>query len=592
MSATEAKPATTSSKPPAGAGGSGRPRRRSITKTHERISQLGWEPSYHAPVAKYPTRYHIPAKAKDPMKQIMREYLPMELEKDERVYGGHDAAVRSGMAGKVSRRWLEILKPFIQVTNFAEVGAGRCMSLLIDAIDNKQVRNGYHLQFLDELRHTGMQMGLARWYAKNTAYPYGWNIGAQGLARDPVTGPGVNMLSHFMVGDPIQCAFTLQVVAETALTNVVFVALPEVGQRNGDFALPTTYLSVQSDEARHISNGYATLLTVLQDDRNADLIVHDLQQAWWLNHSFIDPFGGAVLEYFSKDRSDPECYLDKWDRWVRDDWYRAYILKLGKLGLDIPPDMFDHARQRHVNGLVARFALFGYASWPLHFWRFDQWDGRDYEFFENHYPGWYDEFGDFFEAHSALVDPREGALLMGSLLAEAPPMCWTCQLPCVIEEDRVHRCVDAAGNIVEPTAPGARTRFYCSWECRWIDETNPGRYVGDRQWFDRYDGWELSEVVRDLGFVQPDGKTLIAQPHCSEDIPLWTLADIRRCEVELASPNRVAAEAMGLPFVSTADGRRSNARVADEVLAQAGFTGAPSPGGLRGETVLNAPDRR
>jgi len=39
--------------------------------------------------------------------------------------------------------------------------------------------------------------------------------------------------------------------------------------RNGDFTLPTTYLSVQSDEARHISNGYATLLTVLQDDHNA-----------------------------------------------------------------------------------------------------------------------------------------------------------------------------------------------------------------------------------------------------------------------------------------------------------------------------------
>jgi hypothetical protein len=69
------------------------------------------------------------------------------------------------------------------------------------------------------------------------------------------------MLSHFMVGDPIQCAFTLQVVAETAFTNVVFVALPDVAARNGDFTLPTTYLSVQSDEARHISNGYATLLT-------------------------------------------------------------------------------------------------------------------------------------------------------------------------------------------------------------------------------------------------------------------------------------------------------------------------------------------
>src|SRR6188508_3787626 len=88
-------------------------RRRSITKTHDRISQLGWEPDYFQPAEKYPSRYTFPTKAKDPMKHIMREYLPMELEKDERVYGGHDAAVRAEMTSKVSVRWLEILKPYI-----------------------------------------------------------------------------------------------------------------------------------------------------------------------------------------------------------------------------------------------------------------------------------------------------------------------------------------------------------------------------------------------------------------------------------------------------------------------------------------------
>ena len=31
------------------------------------------------------------------MRHIVREYLPMELEKDERVYGGHDAAVDQGV---------------------------------------------------------------------------------------------------------------------------------------------------------------------------------------------------------------------------------------------------------------------------------------------------------------------------------------------------------------------------------------------------------------------------------------------------------------------------------------------------------------
>jgi propane monooxygenase large subunit len=152
-------------------------RRRSITKTHERISQLGWEPGYHRPAVKYPTRYTFPTKAKDPMKHIMREYLPMELEKDERVYGGHDAAVRAEMTSKTELRWLEVLKPFIVATAYAEVGAGRCMSMLIDAVPNNELRNGYHVQFVDEIRHTGLQMALARWYAKHVPDPAGWHLG-------------------------------------------------------------------------------------------------------------------------------------------------------------------------------------------------------------------------------------------------------------------------------------------------------------------------------------------------------------------------------------------------------------------------------
>ena len=39
------------------------PRRRSVTKTHERIGQLGWEPTHHQPVSNYPTRYTLPVKA-------------------------------------------------------------------------------------------------------------------------------------------------------------------------------------------------------------------------------------------------------------------------------------------------------------------------------------------------------------------------------------------------------------------------------------------------------------------------------------------------------------------------------------------------
>jgi hypothetical protein len=104
----------------------------------------------------------------------------------------------------------------------------------------------------------------------------------------------------------------------------------------------------------------------------------------------------------------------------------------------------------------------------------------------------------------------------------------------VSEPDRRHRIVEQ------------KTRFYCSSECAWLDESNPGRYTGDRNYLDRYHGWEASEVIRELGFVRSDGETLIGQPHLGEQ-RRWTLSDIRRHDLQLISPNIRVARELGLP---------------------------------------------
>ncbi len=79
-----------------------------------------------------------------------------------------------------------------------------------------------------------------------------------------------------------------------------------------------------------------------------------------------------------------------------------------------------------------------------------------------------------------------------------------------------------------------------------MDESNPGRYTGDRNYLDRYHGWEASEVIRDLGFVRADGETLIGQPHLGSE-RRWTLSDIRSHDLHFASPNIRVARELGLP---------------------------------------------
>jgi propane monooxygenase large subunit len=282
-------------------------------------------------------------------------------------------------------------------------------------------------------------------------------------------------------------------------------------------------------------------MTLLQEDSNIPLIQQDLASSWWANHAFIDPFAGTLIEYFSNDRSDNESYVQKWDRWVNDDYYKSYIEQLGKLGLGMDAGPFMQARERIVNGLIHRTAIFAFAIWPLAYWRFDGLNERDFEWFEARYPGWYDEYGMLWEGFNALKDPREGALFLQGFLENASPICWSCMMQCLGDHDQLYRVVDG------------HTRFYCSEMCKRNDEDYPYRYSGDRQFFDRYHGWNLADVVRDIGFVREDGKTLVGQPHLDDDLPLWTLDDLDACGCEIVSPNIRTAKEMGLPNGSSYD---------------------------------------
>jgi hypothetical protein len=75
----------------------------------------------------------------------------------------------------------------------------------------------------------------------------------------------------------------------------------------------------------------------------------------------------------------------------------------------------------------------------------------------------------------------------------------------------------------------------CSEGCEWIFRTWPVAYAGRRQFWARYHGWDLADVIEDLGYVRPDGKTLIGQPALDLD-RLWTIDDIRAIGFEVKDP--------------------------------------------------------
>ena len=132
----------------------------------------------------------------------------MELEKDERVYGGHDAAVRADMPAQGARALAgDPQAVHRRSPTSPRSAAGRCMSMLMSAVPNNELRNGYHVQFVDEIRHTGHADGARALVRPERPRPGRLEPRAARRSRARCcTNPGLNMLSplHRRRPDPVR----------------------------------------------------------------------------------------------------------------------------------------------------------------------------------------------------------------------------------------------------------------------------------------------------------------------------------------------------------------------------------------------------
>src|SRR5258708_611143 len=149
-------------------------------------------------------------------------------------------------------------------------------------------------------------MALRNHYCKHYEDPAGYDSGQKALYPSPGGLVGVSAFLHFNTGDPIECAMHLNVVLETAYTNILVVAIPQVAVANGEDAMAATFLSIQSDEARHMANGYGTLMNVIQDPANIPHANRALERYFWINHRQLDALVGHQAEYGATVR--PWCY--------------------------------------------------------------------------------------------------------------------------------------------------------------------------------------------------------------------------------------------------------------------------------------------
>jgi len=504
----------------------------SITEAANRVADLGWTPSYVQEAMTFPTDYKITKPPKDPMKQVLRSYFPMQEEKDNRVYGALDAALRGDMFRNVEPRWIEWMKLFLAIIPFPEISAARSMAMVGQLAPGEALRTGFTMQMVDEFRHSTIQMNLKKWYMENYIDPAGFDITEAAFGKCYATTIGRQFAEGFVTGDAITSANVyLTVVAETAFTNTLFVAMPSEAARNGDYALPTVFLSVQSDESRHIGNGHAMLMSMLNNPENHDLIERDLKYAFWQNHAIVDAAIGTFIEYGTTDRDkNKESYAELWHRWIYEDYYRTYMLPLEKYGIKVHHDDVQEAWKRITEkNYVHKVAQFFAVGWPVNFWRIEAQTDKDFEWFEHKYPGWYAEFGDFWKWYEKLSKPGETVVTFNQDTGYVyPHRCWSCLVPCLIREDMVVDEIDGKLHTFAHELDRWTAVEAFSDEYQGRPTPAMGKFSGKREWESVYDGWDLADAIVDLNFVRDDGETLTAQPHLRFDNKdMWKLEHVR-----------------------------------------------------------------
>src|SRR4051794_41797441 len=95
----------------------------------------------------------------------------MEEEKDNRVFGAMDGAIRGNMFRQAQPRWMEWQKLFLSIIPFPEISAARAMQLARNAVPNPAAHNGLAIQLIDAVPHSTIQINLKRRYSNHYMQP-------------------------------------------------------------------------------------------------------------------------------------------------------------------------------------------------------------------------------------------------------------------------------------------------------------------------------------------------------------------------------------------------------------------------------------
>lgn len=412
----------------------------------------------------------------EPFKLSYREYVYNQSDKEASTYSIKSAIGRSKLFDDLDNGWKTTLTLHYGAVAFGEwlasIGEARMARFGLAA----SWRNTATFGCLDEQRHGQIQVYFPHGlidkhpqfdFAHKAYHTENWAAIASKSQFDDM------VVANDATSTALQMPFTF----ETGFTNLQFLGMATDALSVGDVEFGSLISSIQTDESRHAQIGEPTLRIMMENGQKEEAQkMVDLM--WWRSWRLFAILTGLSMDYYTPLEHRTMSFKEFMEEWIM----KQFLDMFTDFGMKKPwywdifldeLEWFHHGQQLGV--------------W---FWRNAVWWNPDAgvspeerEWLEEKYPGWNANHGKKWDVITKNAQEGKTEKLGPQTL---PMICNTCHLPIV-------RPSDPQKNHIHPYVSEVDGRKYsfCSEPCKWIFDTQPGRYDSFESIVDRMVGGQI-----------------------------------------------------------------------------------------------------
>jgi toluene monooxygenase system protein A len=396
----------------------------------------------------------------EPFRVTYRDYVQTQRDKDTNAYAVRAALSRSRTFEQLDEGWKGLVHLHMGATCLVEQSAVTMEGRFARFAPSAAWRNLAVYGMLDEIRHTQLNLSFSHELLKKDPR-FDWCHKAYHSNEWAMIAVRKTFDTLMLNDDCVDASIAINVTLEHGFTNMQFVAFAAEAMEAGDLSFSNLLTSIQTDEARHAQQGFATLAVLARNDKKRAQQL--LDKSFWLSLRIFQTLTGPTMDYYTPLSRRKQSFKEFMQEWIIHHHERT----LRDFGLERPWywEVLDKSFDNGHHALQL-------GSWfwrPTLFWKPSAGVSRaERRWLNEKYPTWEENWGPLWDVIGRnVVEGRMEKTFPETL----PSLCNMCHLP--------------LGSAFGPKdlRPYMKTHngklyHFCSAPCQWIFELEPEKHEG------------------------------------------------------------------------------------------------------------------